>query len=451
MFHDPKNPWIAMLLDEKYGQSAIALREYLALVDSSESPRAYHVWSLISMASASMRRRTWVSLGGVGSILPNQYVILIGPPALRKSSAITMVEQFTWPAGVKLGPGDTSGQRHGLMVAFMGTRRFAPNPKRLEAILPLPASLEDVANLDTDMIADSLPKGEVNSDIYLMSKELSRLIMNQDRGMIDFLTDLYDGESVDYQTKQGSIKIKKPSLNLLGATTPTSLASCMPRGASDHGILSRIIFVYSSTPYRDLPRPAPYGPKELEFKERLEHRLTKTAEYEGPFTETDGAASLYDSLYTYRPRILDSRFNGYAGRRAIHLRKLMLCLAALRTTGDQKIIESDVQLAHDILALTEKEMSHALMALGGNQLHLGKYLMIEYLRDAGIATTEDLYRVASTELRRNDARQAVEELLSNGILGVIGDNMIALREVIEEKRRSSTQSGGPKPPVQESS
>lgn len=435
MFHDPKNPWVQLVTDAKFGDSAVALREYLQFVDNSESPREYHLWSYLSLASATLRRRCWVSIGAVGVTLPNQYVILIGPPAARKNSAINMIERFYWIAGVKLGPGDTSGQRHGLMVSFQGTYRV-PNPKRLEGIVKVPKTLEELAELASEDIHEQMPRADRASDIFLVSKELSRLITNQDGGMVNFLTDIWDGESIDYQTKFGRIFIRKPSLNLLGATTPTSLAQSMPRGASDHGILSRIIFVFASNSYRSLPRPASMGQKEHELQERIEARIAKITEYEGGFTETEESSSLYDKLYGYRPQILDSRFNGYGGRRGTHLRKLSLAIAALRNSG-QNIIESDTALAHEILIRTEVSMSQALLALGGSQLHLGKYLMLEYMRAEGTATLEDLYRVAATELKRSDAKNAIEELTASGIITTVAQNLFALTETAGPKKPRS--------------
>jgi hypothetical protein len=240
---------------------------------------------------------------------------------------------------------------------------------------------------------------------------------------------VWDGETIDYQTKQGRIFIRKPSLNLLGATTPTSLANSLPRGVSDHGILSRIVFVYASDSYRSLPRPAALGPKELDIQTRIEERIARITEYEGGFTETEAAGNLYDGLYVYRPQILDSRFNGYGGRRGTHLKKLALTLAALRNDENQQIIETDVALAHELLIRTENTMGQALMALGGSQLHLGKYLMIEYLRSEGTATLDDLYRVAASELKRQDVKAAIEELTQSGIIVTPAPNTFALAEV----------------------
>jgi len=451
MFYNTNDRWVKLVLDTKYEDSAIALREYLQLVDHSESPREYHLWSFISLVSASLRRRCWASLGNVGLVLPNQFIVLVGPPATRKSSALSMAQKFHWAANVRLGPGDTSGQRHGLMVAFQGSYR-TQSPKRVSGLMAVPKSLDDLAATDTDEIDQALESDNRNHDLYLVSKELSRLLTNQDRGMIDFLTDIWDGESIDYQTKYGNVKIKRPSLNLIGATTPTSLAGSLPRGASDHGILSRIIFVYAAAQYQNLARPKSPGAREHELQERIVGRFNRITEYEGAFRESVEAAELYDSLYEYKPHISDSRFNGYAGRRAIHLRKLMVALAAARNDSSQKIIKTDVMLAHDLLVATEDSMGQALFALGSSQLHLGKYLMLEYMRSEGTASLDDLYRVAQSELRRADIKMAIEELCSTGIIAPISGNLYALTEVTRQtKGRSSSQSGEQAPGTPESS
>lgn len=445
MFYNPKNPWVQLITDEQYEDSAVALREYLQFVDNSESPREFHLWSFLSLVSASLKRKCWASLGAVGTILPNQYVILVGPPAARKSTAIGITEQFHWASHLKLGPVDTAGQRYGLMMAFLPVSREV-NPKRLQGLMTMPKNLDELSQLDTKTIEEHIPRVKANSDLYLQAKELSRLLTSQDRGMIDFLTDVWDGEKIDYKTKQGTIFIEKPSLNLLGATTPTSLAACMPRGASDHGILSRIIFVYASDNYRTLARPSPMSDKINDIRVRILERLKRISEYEGLFQEDSDAEDLFDSLYTYKPEILDSRFHGYAGRRSTaHLRKLGLAIAAARADDSQRIKRSDVALAHAILTKTEESMSQALLALGGSQLHLGKYLMIEFLRANGTASLDDLYGVAAPELKRTDAKSAIEELLQGGIIKEIDHNIIVLAEVIRQRKPpSSSQRVEPK-------
>jgi hypothetical protein len=83
--------------------------------------------------------------------------------------------------------------------------------------------------------------------LNVVSSEFGVLIPMYDLTFMNTLTSIYDGEIYE-QRRRGRdihIKIEKPFLNLIGGTTPSSLATFMPEGAWDQGFASRTIFVYS--------------------------------------------------------------------------------------------------------------------------------------------------------------------------------------------------------------
>src|SRR3546814_13571156 len=63
---------------------------YMAMVEDTESPRLFHLWSAITGAAAALGRRCFFQLGPI-TVYPNHCTLLVGTPANRKSTAISMM------------------------------------------------------------------------------------------------------------------------------------------------------------------------------------------------------------------------------------------------------------------------------------------------------------------------------------------------------------------------
>src|SRR3546814_7561015 len=61
------------------------LNHYMAMVEDTESPRLFHLWSAITGAAAALGRRCFFQLGPI-TVYPNHYTLLVGTPASRKRS-----------------------------------------------------------------------------------------------------------------------------------------------------------------------------------------------------------------------------------------------------------------------------------------------------------------------------------------------------------------------------
>src|SRR5690348_7180069 len=60
---------------------------YFEYVKETEPPIIFHRWSLIGALSAYLGRQCWLPFGTM-RIFPNQYIMLVGNPGTRKSTAI---------------------------------------------------------------------------------------------------------------------------------------------------------------------------------------------------------------------------------------------------------------------------------------------------------------------------------------------------------------------------
>lgn len=401
--HDPA---VDALVDSPSGA---AIREYLDLMEDTEAPRAFLTWSLIAASAALLGRNAAFYSGPNHSVMPNLFVILLGPSGIRKSTAIKYIEKLIQGTSINFGPTDTSGQRQGIMSALTGLRRsdYHERPR----------------TIDSGPLVESMIYQRQSSDMMLLAPELGRLLGSASREMADFLVDLYDGAKIDYQTKAGETKLWKPLVTLLGATTPSSLALVLPENAVGHGILARMVFVYEESLHKNVPLPPEQTEEWQERQAKFKRRLRWVDGNRLNFTFSDSARSTFTDLYTYVPELEDPRLASYKQRRPDTLIKVSMALAALR--ADTTISESDVLLSHSLLTAAEPKMHRALEHFGRNRVYQGRMLMLEYFKAGHTAATHaELKAAASSELNNREASEAIESMLASGELIAYGDNLL---------------------------
>jgi hypothetical protein len=319
-----------------------------------------------------------------GRIKLNLGVVLIGRPALRKSSAISFSQRFASNLSLNYGPTDTGGARHGIMHA-MQNRLQEDIKDDSPGQTKQPLNLRDFALSEfTSTVARVRRNRTRPSSIYFASKELGRLLTSPTRELLDFFADGLDGEAIFYQTKNGNVRLSAPLINLLGATTPGSLSNILPRDAHDHGFLSRLIFVYGAKNERSVPLPPSRTEQEIEVEAILSERLEQAViEAEGEITFTPEAAKEYTHLYNYSVITGEFRLNAYAGRRAIHLVRVAAIICLLRGESPYQVSREDLGLAHVILILTEIDMDAAYMGMNKTIEARAYVLMREILESLG--------------------------------------------------------------------
>jgi len=361
----PYNEWHELLADARFSPSSEALQDYLKLCEGLESPTPYHIWSFISLMAALCGDNIALTHGPMGRERLNLGIVLTGIPAIRKSTALTVMQKFAEGLPIAYGPTDTAGQRQGIMSAMMP--RWQKD--QIDETSPTDISvttLEELAQFDSDSIVAKLPNplDRRSSEIYFVAKELGRLIASSSRELFDFFTDGMDGETFHYQLKNQVTKIHNPLMNLLGATTPTSLGTMLPKGGESHGFLSRLIFVHAPHIDKIVPIPKQWGDREQHIRKTLHERILQVlANSQEEIGLSQGARETYEDLYVYQPATSDIRLQAYMGRRAKHLLKIAAILALLRCDASVSVIAADLRLSHALLVLTERTMDRAFYGL----------------------------------------------------------------------------------------
>ena len=391
------------------------LNDYLRMVEDTESPRLFHIWQSLFNVSCALGRRCWFPFGPM-QLFPNQYILLVGTPGTRKSTAASMGKKILkGSTGVRFAPQDTAGQRQGLVTAMQGeveSKEFL-DAVEVGARGGQELTLADIAQITNDPEDEQAQFISVADKHHMavVSGEFSRFIGQNNISMLDFLATMWDGDDYDYQLKSSKVVLKDPLLNIIGCTTPTSIAHSMPPAAGGQGFLSRVILVYGARKYKSVPRPSV---PDQDLVDRVGNVL-RDAYHErvGAFDETADARSYSEGLYDYRPDIADSRFGYYAERRYTHLIKLATCLAA--ASGRQLIVRDDFEEAHRLLTATEAGMPDALGEFGMNPLAVVKQEILEQLRSTnGPVPMNELMALFSRDAKSRDIAETVNDLKRAG-------------------------------------
>jgi len=287
---------------------------YVDYTEMLPSPPIFRRWVAISFVAAAVERKIWVRTMG-SPLYPNLYTILVGPPGIGKGVAIHPAEKLLRDVPeLCIGPSD-------LTTASMSD-----------------ALNESVRRL---IVLDARePYMEFNS-LTVISRELGVLIPAWETSLMNNLTDIYDGFTVD-QKRRGKdlrIKIKDPQINLLGACTPSYLNEVLPAGAWDQGFLSRTILIYSG----DRISRDPFSDEaNLSGLQRVHgdllYDLKTIAQEIGQMSFTTPAASAIKAWVKsgLHPAPAHQKLQYYNSRRLAHLLKLSM-IASISRSGNKVI------------------------------------------------------------------------------------------------------------------
>jgi hypothetical protein len=285
-----------------------AFEEYTNILSS---PPVFRRWAGISLIAAALERKTWVETS-VGILYPNQYIFLVGPPAVGK----TVLTSLVWRT----------------MKSLRDHKVASSSVTRATVIQELQAAQRYVTMPEIGAV-------EYNS-LFVCSNELGVLLPEYGMEMMSKLTDLYDCHpySESRRNSKHDADIPRPQLNILAATQPGYLSGMLPEIAWEQGFLSRAILVYSD----QIVRKSLFGKTitDAALWEKIITDLSYIGTMKGEFKFTAEVASLVDNFYmsghsTTAP--MHPKLQHYNTRRPAHLLKLMQIASAAES--DNLIID----------------------------------------------------------------------------------------------------------------
>lgn len=318
------------------------IQGFYEYTDALPSPGLWRKFAAISLIAGALERRVWIKTA-MGNLFPNMFMILVGPPGAGKTILTSQIYDF-WST---LQDGTDTGHHVAASSVTAASLIDSLNEAQRRIVRPT-----------------AIPPVETFNSLKICSNELGVFLPAYENSMMNLLTDIYDGRpySERRRGKDINIKIERPQLNIIAATTPSYLTNILPEGAWDQGFLSRTILVYSG---ETVIRPLwDESPKNEKMYKDLVADLKVVGEMFGKMTFTPDAAKVVSDWHMEGgpPQPEHPKLLHYNTRRTAHL--LKLCMVASASRGDDfEINLDDVQLALDWLIEVETFMPDIFKAM----------------------------------------------------------------------------------------
>lgn len=350
---------------------------YLETTKETEVPQFFSRWALLTALGAWLGREVWLKHGDF-QVFPNMYVMLLGAPGTKKSTAIKKVKKLFKKAGY------TS---------------FAAEKTTKEKFL-LDLAGEDLQTHDSieDLLDAPLssPGGEA-VECFIAADEFNDFFGNNILDFVSLLGVLWDYEGIyESKIKNGqSVVLDNPYISILGGNTQTTFANTFPPEVTGQGFFSRLVAVYAEPTRKRITWPA--GLEEKDEAALILHLYRMKESCKGRMTFSPDAMRLVDKVYKTWEPIQDERFSHYSNRRLNHLTKLMIVCACARLST---VIEAkDVTHANTILTHTEHYMPKAFGEYGRSRNSAASHKALYHIENwPGIITHEDMWKIMATEL-----------------------------------------------------
>ena len=320
------------------------LDAFMELTDNSEPPILFRKWAAISSIASALQRKVRVELGLSLTFYPNLYIVLVGPSATGKGTAMKFASDI---------------------IEQVPSIRLSAQATSLQALI---RRMKETNLTDIDLVTG---EQQYHSSLTIFSTEFTVFLGYHNKELIAALCEWYDCHSRwSYET----IARKKEEIigvwvNLFAGTTPDAIQSSLPIESIGGGLTSRIIFVYEERKEKLVVIPTKTE-REILLQQALVNDLETISMLSGRMSYTEGFIDEY-SKWCYdadtNPPFYDRKFDGYCGRRRKHLLSLsMICSAS---HSDEMIMTADdLKRAAMLLAEVEVKMGRVFKGMGRSDI-----------------------------------------------------------------------------------
>lgn len=340
---------------------------FLGYTENSEPPLMFRKWTAISCLAAALQRKVRVDWGASLTFYPNFYIVLVGPSATGKGTAMN--------------PG----------LAILNECPAVRMSAQATSYQALIRHLKDTNLTDID---HDTGMQHFHSSLTVFSKEFTVFLGYHNRELMAALCDWYD---CDRRWVYETISRKREEIvgvwvNMIAATTPDLIRSSLPIESIGGGLTSRIIFVYEKTAGKLVTLPTETN-AERELFSSLTHDLEKISMMSGRFGWTEGFASEWDKWCRTNhenPPFKDPKFDGYNGRRRVHLMKLSMISAVSHGYNGLVLTTDDLENAITMLGEVEENMGMVFSGVGKSQIadilhRVTSFLLIRRIKELPVA------------------------------------------------------------------
>ena len=352
--------------------------EYLELHAGMEVPLGWHFWSAVAIVGAMCQRNYLFDCGSFW-IVPNQYVMLVGPTGEKKSTAISQAENLLQ-------------QANGLLQEW-GDAQSPPKAPQLYVKIGRgsPEGFSDKIAIREDLAlhritAEPYERGRTHSCALIVNDEVVSILGRGQPGSdrwIDLLTALYTRKDWDEDLRGSKMRYYRNIAvsALLGSTVDWLRDVCTPSSFAG-GWMARVVYVERETSNRVFPNADIVDPVAAHGLARELHELGIPKNEEMRFSRA--AYDFHDAWYreNHKHKAGSWVMQGWYNRKDSHLRKLCMVLALMDRPRTHTIEVRHIELALKLFSIEEQRMPRAFMNVVAKEPAVALDRMISTLRKA---------------------------------------------------------------------
>lgn len=367
------------------------LADYATFTSGNEANENYHLWSGLSVLASIVSRKIWIDLGYF-QVFPNLYIVLLGEPGNKKTTAMRIAKNMVLDFDPRLASADCQSAQD---------------------------TVKMLADEETALRLITLPNGSTYqyTPITIFATELSQFIEIDPARMIDLWVTVFDCDDYTKRTLKHSVQtIPGPCFNILGCTTPSWVSRYLKTDIITGGFSRRAIFVSES--YNDDRRvPFPTITEEMAAAyKRCVSRLREIDKLAGPIKWSPEAHEFYEHWYLTRKISRDPDVGSFDRTKFIQFLKVAMLLTV--SAGNNLVLELDtLKLAMAMVDNILAELPGVFHSMGRNELADVAHKMLTLIRaNGGAQAREELFVLLFRDAKTAELYQVVNHLIESGKL-----------------------------------
>lgn len=373
---------------------------YFRYTEKTEPPMVFHRWSLMSCLAASLGRQFYLPFADF-RIFTNMYVMLIGDPGTRKSTAIKTGKRILSASGYDKFSAERTSKEKFLLD--------------LEGVEDDTGSVKDASTVMRNLFGDDYANADPR-EVFVVADEFNEFVGSGNLEFLSLLGSLWDWDDPVAPFKQRlktsrSVSIFQPTINILSGNTHAGFAEAFPPQTLGQGFLSRLILVFGESSGKKFAFPE--KPPDSLKQQLIDEFMEIKTQVSGEASLTGKARDMLQTIYHSFEGLEDARFKHYSTRRYTHL--LKLCLLTAAASRRTEIRAEDVLFANTLLTYTEHRMPNAMGEFGKAKNADVAARLISVLSDAkGPMDTPALWKQVQSDL---DKPEDLNKLLAGLVQG----------------------------------
>lgn len=376
------------------------LQAYHIYSSGNEAPDAFHAWAAYAVLSTCCGPNLWKDMGTIGNIQPNLYIMFVGPPGIKKSTAKDIARRLV---------GKIHTPKHPLPIA--------PASSSKEAFIKFMSEEKSPCQMSFAW-QDKLRK-YTKASIY--SDEFVNLVQvgGDPLGWVQILTEIYNPQpTFDAATiSRGSVNLPYPYITLLGCMTPELTRSLINENALSGGFSRRTIYIFANRNSKPVPEPI-ITPDQIEAEKSLIEHGRRIQALTGRFEFSDAGRKLYNTWYDQNFEELENATSAaqqnFLQSKSVQVIKVaMLSRLAL---SDQLILdEEEVQLAIALVTEAQKHIDTIFSGVGRNphaatMSGIQQFIKLHCERPPHYVTRKKIYAAFLNHAQQKDIDTLIEQM-----------------------------------------